>query len=157
MLSSVSKPTIEISFVVLALVEDGLTHAAGVLGTFVLSCTHVDIADDFAPACLHVELFELLFEFLLLSQILLGSLSLLLFLSVQKFFELSASLCLAFAFLLPFGLLLRTRITLFSLRVVWILSSSSRMRRVISSSSKSLNSLSLDSEGYSAPVGCVEG
>ena len=122
--------------------QDGLSHAADVFGTLVLPLLYIDVRDHLLPACLVSQLPVLLSQLFLLPDVFLSPLPLFFFPLVQEVLQLAGSF--SFALVLLFVLLLLSEgiSTLFYLSSSWVFSSSSRMRRVMSSSSKSLNSLS---------------
>lgn len=124
---------------VLTPVQDGFSHA-GVLG-FTLALTHIDTGNHFFPTfSTHLSC---LFLFLkLLRNIRLFAPCRLFFLTGLEFLQLLPALFFPALLPLPFFFLHADIITLFSLRSVWIRSSSYRIRRAVSSSSNSLNSLS---------------
>ena len=124
--------------VVLAAVEDGFTHSVDILLALVLALTHVYARYHLLPAGLFVHLGQFLLVDGFLSQVFLGPLAFLLLLALEVLLQLAIALGLT-RFLVAVLTVLRGGIvTLLSLRRAWMRSSSSRMRLVASSSSKSL-------------------
>jgi hypothetical protein len=123
------------TFIVLPAVQDGFAHAVDILLPLVLALPHVYICYDLAPTGLDVEFSQLLLVNGLLPDVLGPPLGFLLLLAGIVFLQLSTALGLTGLLVLPFAFLTHPIPTLFSRRLFWMRSSSSRMRRVVSSSS----------------------
>ena len=133
---------IESARIIFSSVKDGFTHAIYIFLSLVLTCSYVDVCYHLFPSCFHIQLWHLFLAFCFLTDVLSCSFSLLHLLATQKLLELFATVLLSFAFLFPLFLLSYYISTLFYRNLFWIRSSSSRIRLVISSSSKSLKSFS---------------
>jgi hypothetical protein len=142
------------TFIVLPAVQDGFAHAVDILLSLVFALPHVYICYDLAPSGLDVELGQFLFVNGLFPDVFGCPLDLLLLLTSIVLLKLTAALSLACFLVMPLTFLHHTILTLFSRRVFWMRSSYSRMRRVVSSSSKSLNPSS--PSGSATAVGWVE-
>lgn len=121
------------TFIVLPAVQDGFAHAVDILLPLVLPLPHVYICYDLAPSGLDVKLGQFLLVDGLLSDVFGCPLTLLLLLASIVLLELATALGPAGFLILPLAFLRHSILTLFSRRVFWMRSSSSRMRRVVSS------------------------
>lgn len=100
---------IQRSLLVLSFVENGLSHTIDILWPFSLALLQVDITDYFTPASLLIQLALFLSDLLLFLQVVFRPLPFLVLFSFPELFELSASVCAALLFDLPFFFLDRER------------------------------------------------
>ena len=126
------------SFVVL-LIEDGLPHAVDIFLAGVFALLEGHARGYFLPPCLLVEALNFVPSAGFLLHIFAFALCFLVFLLFQELFQLLASLLLALLFLLILLVLRGPIITDFCLNCYWMRSSSSRIRRMVSSSTSILD------------------
>jgi hypothetical protein len=127
-------------------VENGLSHSVDLLFALVFALPNINACDDFGPTLLNFEFAVLLANLFFLLKILSRSFLFLLILLGSPLCQLTAALGDPLVFVVPFSLLNFDRATLLSRSEVCSLSSSSRMRLVVSSYSKSLKSFSAGEE-----------
>ena len=140
---------------ILPLVHDALPHAVDILLPRVLPLPHVYVGHDLLPAGLHVEPFGLFPISFLLPHVIRRPLPLFLVLPLLPLLQLLPRLLFACLLLLVLLILDGGTGTLFSLRVCWIRSSSSRIFLVSSSYSKSSNPSSASSWGGAGTAGAM--
>lgn len=132
--------------------QDSFSHAIYVFLALMFTLPHIYICYDFAPSSFDIEFCQFLLVDSFFPDVFSCSFDFLLLLSGIIVIELSPSFNSAGCFLLPFTFLYQKISTLFYLRVFWILSSYSRMRFVVSSSSKSLKSFSPSGSAANPPT-----